>query len=59
MLNVNPAVGELTVIVPVFTVQVGWAETLAMGAMGFAGGAFTVILVVAMVHPLVFFAVRV
>ena len=31
MLNVNPVVGELTVMVPVATVQVGCSVTLARG----------------------------
>ena len=43
---------------PVATVQVGCAVTLAIGAAGVAGCAFTVTLVAVPVHPLEFLAVR-
>ena len=43
-------------IVPVATVQVGWAVILATGASGVAGCAFTVMPVAVLVHPLEFLA---
>ena len=57
MLNVKPVVDELTVIVPVAREQVGCAVTLAVGAAGVAGCAFTVTLVSALAQPVAFFAV--
>ena len=57
MLNVKPVVDELTVIVPVATAQVGCAVTLAVGAAGVAGCAFTVTLVTALAQPDAFLAV--
>jgi hypothetical protein len=45
-------------IVPVATVQVGCAVTVAVGAAGVAGCAFTVTLVTEDVQPLLFLAVR-
>ena len=46
MLNDKPAVLELTVIVPVPTKQEGCVVTLAVGATGVVGCAFTVTVVV-------------
>ena len=57
MLNDKPVVTELTVIVPVAREQVGCAVTLAVGAAGVAGCAFTVTLVAALAQPDAFFAV--
>ena len=59
MLKVNPAVGELTVMVPVATVQVGCAVTVAMGALGPSGGTFIITMEEDLVHPLLFIAVTV
>ena len=57
MLNDKPVVDELTVIVPVAREQVGCAVTLAVGADGVAGCAFTVTLVTALAQPDAFLAV--
>ena len=57
MLKVNPAVGDVTVIVPVATKHVG-CVTVAVGADGVAGCAFTVTLVGAEVQPAAFLAVK-
>ena len=57
ILKVNPVVEEVTVIVPVATVQVG-CVTDAVGAAGVAGCAFTITLVGAEIHPAAFLAVR-
>ena len=46
------------VIVAVASVQLGCAETLATGAVGVAGCAFTVRLVAVLVQPLAFLAVK-
>ena len=56
MLNVNPAVDELTVIVPVEVAHVGWV-TFAVGADGVAGCAFTVTLAEEPIQPADDFAV--
>jgi|DEB19_MinimDraft_2_1074335.scaffolds.fasta_scaffold401564_1 hypothetical protein len=58
MLKVNPAVDELTEMVPEATVQVGCVVTIE-GVAGIAGAAFTVTAAAALMHPLVFLAVRV
>ena len=50
--------GELTVTVPVATVQVGCAVTLATGALGVAGWAVTVKANAALIQLLVFFELR-
>ena len=57
ILNVKPVVDELTVIVPVATAHVGCAVTLAVGAAGVAGCAFTVTLVAEPIQPADDFAV--
>ena len=57
MLNDKPVVDELTVIVPVATAHVGCAVTLAVGAVGVAGCAFTVTVVTALAQPDAFLAV--
>jgi len=46
------------VMVPVATLQVGCTVTLAVGAAGVAGCAFTVTDVTDDIQPLLFFAVR-
>ena len=51
--------GALTVIVPVAVAHVGCAVTLAVGAGGVAGCAFTVTLVTADIHPLALCAINV
>ena len=50
MLNVKPAVNEVTLIAPVATVHVGW-EIIATFTDGVAGCTFTVTLVVALIQP--------
>jgi hypothetical protein len=50
-------VGAVTVIVPVAREQVGCAVTVAIGAAGVAGCAFTVTLVTALAQPDAFLAV--
>ena len=57
MLKVNPAVADVTVIVPVATKHVG-CVTPAVGADGVAGCGFTVTLVGAEVQPAEFLAVK-
>ena len=57
MLKVNPAVADVTVIVPVAVVHVG-CVTVAVGADGVAGCAFTITLVGAEVQPAAFLAVK-
>jgi hypothetical protein len=59
MLNDKPVVDELTVMVPVAREQVGCAVTVAVGADGVAGCAFTVTLVAALAQPDAFLAVTV
>jgi hypothetical protein len=57
MLKVNPVVEEVTVIVPVATVQVGCVTEIA-GATGVGGCAFTVTMVAADTQPAELLAVR-
>ena len=57
MLKVNPAVADVTVIVPVATKHVG-CVTVAVGADGVAGCADTITLVGAEVQPAAFLAVK-
>ena len=57
MLNVNPAVVELTEMVPVATVQEGCAVTVAVGATGVRGCGFTVTGVMLLMQALEFLAV--
>ena len=49
-------VAELTIIEPVAVAQVGWV-IVAVGAVGFAGCAFTVTLVAVLVQPEAFLVV--
>ena len=57
-LNVSPAVADVTVIVPVATVQVG-STCVNVGAVGVAGCAAIVMLAAGDVQPAAFCAVRV
>ena len=57
MLNVNPAVEEVTVIVPVAIAQVGCVILIA-GAAGVTGCAFTVTVVATLIQPAAVLAVR-
>ena len=56
MLNVSPVNDDVTVMVPVATVQVGCVTEID-GAVGVAGCAFTVAAVTSDVHPELFLAV--
>ena len=50
-------VGALTVIVPVAVKHVGCNVTLAVGAAGIVGCAFTTMAVAVLIHPAAVFAV--
>ncbi|MEJ7677390.1 MAG: hypothetical protein WKG06_05850 [Segetibacter sp.] len=58
MLNVNPAVQQATVIVPVPTAHVG-SVTITEGVAGAAGGAFTVTVTPADIQPAAFLALMI
>ncbi len=52
-----PGAGELTVIVPVATIQVGWVN-VAMGCGGVGGGVLMVRFNAGEIQPSLFFTVR-
>jgi hypothetical protein len=56
MLKFNPAIAEVTVIIPVASVHVG-CVTVTVGAAGVGGCAFIVATVAEETHPAAFLAV--